>query len=140
MACCDYHVAKTYEAGTKTFYINDVMILPLPERMKLHAEFMCATITGLLPKLPLIDQTGEHGIKVPDKVVYNQEVMDSCRALADAALAAFEGRWGAERKADDERREASIKDMAQKNIESLRMMEESDAYQQARRRAMGIPY
>lgn len=80
------------------------MILPLPERMKLHAEFMCATITGLLPKLPLIDQTGEHGIKVPDKVVYNQEVMDSCRALADAALELFEKRWEEEIKAEDERR------------------------------------
>jgi hypothetical protein len=75
------------------------MPLSQSERMEKHYGFMCAAITGLLPKLPLIDQTGEHGIKVPDKVVYNQEVMDSCRALADAALAAFEARWEGEEEA-----------------------------------------
>lgn len=58
-----------------------------------HFEFMKACIQGLLPKLPLVDQMGEHGIKVPDKNVYNHEVMQSCVALADAALAEFEKRW-----------------------------------------------
>lgn len=58
-----------------------------------HFEFMKACIQGLLPKLPLVDQMGEHGIKVPDKNVYNHEVMQSCVALADAALAEFDKRW-----------------------------------------------
>lgn len=130
MACCDYHVAKTYEAGTKTFYINDVMILPLPERMKLHAEFMCATLNGIM-SMPETDDGQPFDPKYVALNVLN---------TANAALELFEKRWEEEIKAEDERREASIKDMAQKNIESLRMMEESDAYQQARRRAMGIPY
>jgi hypothetical protein len=50
--------------------------------------FAGQALQGLLAKLPLIDQTGEHGVKVEDKVGYNIDVAGSCFALADAMIEA----------------------------------------------------
>lgn len=52
--------------------------------------FAGQALAGLLPKLPLIDQTGEFGIKVADKTAYNMDVAESCYGFADAMLAARE--------------------------------------------------
>jgi hypothetical protein len=52
--------------------------------------FAAAALQGLLSKLPIIDQTGVHGIKVDDKIAYNNEVAESCYQIADAMLKARE--------------------------------------------------
>jgi len=41
---------------------------------------------SLVIKTPLIDQQGEHGIVVPDKVAHNLELADSAYWLADAMI------------------------------------------------------
>ena len=41
---------------------------------------------ALITKLPVIDQTGELGIKVPDKIQFNRDVAGSAWQLADALL------------------------------------------------------
>lgn len=56
--------------------------------MTLRDYFAAAALQGLLPKLPLVDQLGEHGPAVDDKVAHNLEIATSCYCLADAMLAA----------------------------------------------------
>lgn len=55
--------------------------------MSLRDWFAGMALQGLLSKLPVIDQTGEFGVKVLDKIAYNNDVADSCFQLADAMLA-----------------------------------------------------
>ena len=58
--------------------------------MTLRDYFAAAALQGLISKLPIIDQTGVHGIKVDDKIAYNNEVAESCYWIADAMLKARE--------------------------------------------------
>ena len=58
--------------------------------MSLRDWFAGQVLVGLLGKLPLIDQSGEFGAKVEDKVAYNLDVADSCYQIADAMLRARE--------------------------------------------------
>jgi hypothetical protein len=50
--------------------------------------FAAAAMQGLLPKLPLVDQQGEHGDPVADKIAHNRDIAESCYWLADAMLEA----------------------------------------------------
>ena len=60
--------------------------------MTIRDVFAAAALQGLLSKLPIIDQTGVHGIKVDDKIAYNNEVAESCYWIADAMLKAREAK------------------------------------------------
>ena len=60
--------------------------------MTLRDYFAATALQGLLSKLPIIDQTGVHGIKVDDKIAYNNEVAESCYWIADAMLRAREAK------------------------------------------------
>ncbi len=59
--------------------------------MTLRDWFAGQVIVGLMAKLPLVDQTGSLGVKVEDKIAYNQDIAESCYAIADAMLRAREG-------------------------------------------------
>ncbi len=58
------------------------------EGMTLRDYFASAALTGLLPKLPLVDTEGVFGMKVGNKVQHNLDIAESCYAIADAMLAA----------------------------------------------------
>ena len=47
-------------------------------------EFAKVALAGILAKLPLVDQTGELGVKVPDKAQYNRDVAESAFEIAVA--------------------------------------------------------
>jgi hypothetical protein len=49
--------------------------------------FAGMALAGLLPKLPLVDQQGEHGMPVADKIAHNRDIAESCYCIADAMLA-----------------------------------------------------
>jgi hypothetical protein len=55
--------------------------------MSLRAYLAGQALDGLLPKLPLIDQTGKLGIKVDDKIAHNADIAESCCCIADALIA-----------------------------------------------------
>jgi hypothetical protein len=59
--------------------------------MTLRDWFAGQALAGLISKLPVIDQTGEFGVKVADKFAYNDDVAGSCYAIADAMLKARGG-------------------------------------------------
>lgn len=59
--------------------------------MTLRDWFAGQVLVGLISKLPVIDQTGEFGCKVDDKIAYNDDVAESCYCIADAMLKAREG-------------------------------------------------
>lgn len=50
--------------------------------------FAGQVLVGLLPKLPLVDQLGQYGVKVDDKIGYNLEIARSCYEIAKAMLEA----------------------------------------------------
>lgn len=52
--------------------------------------FAGQALVGILSKLPLIDQTGELGKPVPDKIKLNNDIADSCYGIADAMIKARE--------------------------------------------------
>lgn len=58
--------------------------------IELRDYFAAAALKGLLPKLPLVDQLGEHGESVGDKIAHNRDIAESCYWLADAMLEARE--------------------------------------------------
>jgi hypothetical protein len=60
--------------------------------MSLRDWFAGQVMVGLMSKLPLVDQTGALGMKVEDKIAYNQDVAESCYAIADAMLKAREAK------------------------------------------------
>jgi hypothetical protein len=55
--------------------------------LSLRDWFAGKALEGLLPKLPLVDQTGKLGIKVEDKIQHNADIAESCYCIADAMLA-----------------------------------------------------
>ena len=58
--------------------------------MSLRDWFAGQVLVGLLSKLPLVDQKGQYGKAVADKIKHNMEIAESCYWLADAMLAARE--------------------------------------------------
>ena len=52
--------------------------------MSLRDWFAGQALNGLISKLPVIDQTGEFGMKVVDKIGYNKAVAASCRVCSRA--------------------------------------------------------
>lgn len=62
----------------------------IAEGLSIRDYFAAMALQGLLTKLPLVDQQGEHGIKVEDKIRHNLEIAHSCYCLADAMLEARE--------------------------------------------------
>ena len=59
-----------------------------PQGMSLRDWFAGQALVGLLSKFPIIDQSGRLGIIVDDVDAHNQNVAESCYAIADAMLAA----------------------------------------------------
>lgn len=57
--------------------------------MTIRMEFAKTFMAAILAKLPVVDQEGEFGVKVVDKVAYNADVADSACQLADALLEAL---------------------------------------------------
>ena len=58
--------------------------------MTLLDYFAGQALVGLLSKLPLIDQKGEHGPSVSDKIAHNHDIAESCYWIANAMLAQHE--------------------------------------------------
>jgi len=56
--------------------------------MSLRDWFAGMALQGLLSKLPVVDQAGEHGIVVSDKDKYDRDVADSAYGFADSMLEA----------------------------------------------------
>lgn len=63
--------------------------MTLEQRMKLHAEFMCAALGGIIAS-PRTFTGCEGGMKVRDMACLSKEI-------ANAALAAYEERWKGEK-------------------------------------------
>lgn len=64
--------------------------------LSIRDYFAAAALQGLLAKLPIVDQKGEWGDPVPDKIAHNREIAESCYWMADAMLAARSAKLTAE--------------------------------------------
>jgi hypothetical protein len=54
--------------------------------MTLRDYFAAKAMQAILTKLPIVDQDGEFGVIVKDKIAYNNDIANSAYSIADAML------------------------------------------------------